>query len=180
MPALNLFNRSSDKPRLSIRERFRNAAARVMPRSRKSRAGSVDTSRRAVVAGCIASIAVAPIGALAAPGADAELLRLGRAHDATFERVSDLNRRVATSGAADLPNDDELDEICAASTDLEFAIHRIPAKTWAGVVVKARIAAEYVPPAKPGEPLLDDILANLIDDILRIAGAEPKRHTSLH
>jgi hypothetical protein len=79
MPALNLFNRSSDKPRLSIRERFRNAAARMMPRSRTSRAGGgTDTSRRAIMVGTLASAAVAPLPAMAAApvGDDSELLAL--------------------------------------------------------------------------------------------------------
>jgi len=178
MPGLYLLKRDTNKPRLSIRERFHNAAARIMPRSKKSRTGGgTNASRRALVAGSLASVAIAPVVTLASPGADAELLRLGQQHDEAFKRTHDLNRRVATP-SADLPSDDETDEICTALTAIELAIHQIPAETWAGVVVKARIAAGYVTPASPSTPLLDDIVSNLIDDILRIAGAEPKRHTS--
>ena len=75
MPGLNLFKGDTDKPRITIRERFRNAAARVMPRSRKSRAGGgMDVSRRAVVAGSLASAAVLPFPAAAATDGDATLM----------------------------------------------------------------------------------------------------------
>jgi hypothetical protein len=62
--------------------------------------------------------------------------------------------------------------------DLEFAIRSIPAQTLAGVGVKARIAAEYVLPADPKQPLLDDIVNSLIEDVLRIANVSTKRATT--
>ncbi len=79
-----------------------------------------------------------------------------------------------------LPSEDESEEICEAYTELEFAIDQIPAETWASVVAKARVAAEYAPPVNLECPLLDDMLTSLLADILRIAGEEPKRHTSFH
>ncbi|EIM26685.1 hypothetical protein [Microvirga lotononidis] len=164
MPALNLFKRNSDKPRLSIRERFHNAAARMMLRSRGSRAGGgIDTSRRAMVAGSLASVVVAPIGAMAAPEADTELLRLAREHDVAYG--------LAVSGNLE---GEAFDECMDLYTDLEFAIQDIPAQTWAGLVEKARVASEYAYD-QADVRVLDNIIPSLIDDILRLAGASSKR-----
>ena len=171
MPGLNLFKRDTSKPRVTIRERFRNVAARVMPRSRKARAGGgADTTRRAMVVGSLASVAILPSSVLAADaGGDAELLNLARKHDAAFARACALDEPESP-----LFDSETLDEICEAYTDLEFAIQDIPAQTWAGVVEKARIAAEYAYD-QAGMRTLDNIVPSLIDDILRLAGTSAKR-----
>ena len=169
MAALNLFKRNTDKPRLTIRERFRNAAARMMPRSRGSRPGGVDTSRRALMAGAAASATVAPIAVLAAnAGADAELLRLAREHDAAYELVNNGS----LEGEA-------FNECCDLYSDLEFAIQDIPAQTWEGIVEKARIASEYAY-EQSHLRVLDNIVPSLVDDILRLASASSKRPKSFH
>jgi hypothetical protein len=54
---------------------------------------------------------------------------------------------------------------------IEFAIHAIPAQTLAGLAVKARLAYDVVPAPDPDELLLDDVLASLVLDILRLAGS---------
>ena len=72
----------------------------------------------------------------------------------------------------------DCEALCEAMNDLEFAIRSIPAQTLAGVGVKARIAAEYVLPADPKQPLLDDIVNSLIEDVLRIANVSTKRATT--
>ncbi|MBQ0820707.1 hypothetical protein KBI52_10870 [Microvirga sp. HBU67558] len=169
MPTLNLFKRNSDKPRLSIRERFRNAAARVMPRSRGSRAGGVDASRRAVVMGSLASAALAPTAVLAADASkDAELLRLAREHDVAYS--------LAISGTL---RDAAFDECCDTYTGLEFAIQDIPAQTWEGIVQKARIASEYAYD-QAGLRVLDNIIPSLIEDICRLGGVTRKHDPELH
>jgi hypothetical protein len=108
---------------------------------------------------------------LTAPGADAELLRLGQEHDAAFKRASDLNKRVFTLGAAEL----------AASDDDEVDGIRHPSDPGKDVGRCSSESPHYGRVRASGHPrltLLDDILAGLIDDILLIAGAEPRRHTS--
>jgi hypothetical protein len=96
MPVLNLFKRNTSKPRTSIRERFRNAAARVMPRTRGTQpGGGTDTSRRALMAGSLASVAVAPIGAMAASREDdAALIELSRRAFALFEARQRFEKEV--------------------------------------------------------------------------------------
>jgi hypothetical protein len=74
---------------------------------------------------------------LANESPDAELLRLGQEHDAAFARI------IAVNTQPDEYDEENVSAICGAQADLEFAIQDIPAQTWAGVVVKARIAAEY-------------------------------------
>jgi hypothetical protein len=101
--------------------------------------------------------------ALADESPDAELLRLDREHDAAFKRACTLVD----------PDNDELTEACTAYTDIEFAIQRIPAETWAGVAVKARIAANYFRKFPEGQ-VLDDIGPSLIEDILRLANVTAK------
>ena len=103
------------------------------------------------------------IPALADESPDAELLRLDREHDAAFKRACTLVD----------PDNDELNEACAAYRDLAFAIQRIPAETWAGVAVKARIAANYFRKFPEGQ-VLDDIGPSLIEDILRLANVTAK------
>ncbi len=100
---------------------------------------------------------------LANESPDAELLRLDREHDAAFKRACTLVD----------PDNDELTEACTAYTDIEFAIQRIPAETWAGVAVKARIAANFFRKF-PGDQVLDDIGPSLIEDILRLANVTAK------
>ncbi len=133
-------------------------------------------SRRAL----LAISAAASVGALARPAAamplpvpavvspDAELLRLGREHDVLYERIDAHNRHVVSL------DDEGFDTLCDASTDVEFAIQDVPAETWEGVVVKARIAIEYV--QRHEERLLDNMLPSLIEDILRIAHVSGKRY----
>jgi hypothetical protein len=72
-----------------------------------------------------------------------------------------------------------VDVVCDAYTDLEFSIQDIPAQTWAGVIEKARIAAEYAVPCQQGR-VLDDILPSLIEDILRLGNATSKADTKWH
>ena len=104
-----------------------------------------------------------PLLTLANTNADAELLRLDLEHDAAFKRACTLVD----------PDNDELNEACAAYVDIEFAIQRIPAETWAGVAVKARIAANYFRKYPEGR-VLDDIGPSLIEDILRLANVTAK------
>ncbi|UVF22842.1 hypothetical protein HPT29_028490 (plasmid) [Microvirga terrae] len=94
MAGLNIFKRDTNKPRLSIRERFRNAAARVMPRSRKSRAGGgADVSRRAVMAGSLATAAVLPFPAAASDG-DAILMDAWAKFQDAMARNSAFNAQI--------------------------------------------------------------------------------------
>jgi len=96
MTVLNLFKRNTSKPRTTIRERFRNAAARMMPRSRGSRpSGGTDTSRRALMAGSLATVAMAPIGAMAASHEnDVALIELSQRAFALFEARARFEREV--------------------------------------------------------------------------------------
>ncbi len=119
----------------------------------------------AALAGATAAV---PLAALADVNSDAELLRLDRAHDVAFARAAALDTSTDPLG------NDEVNEICEAHTDLEFTIQDIPAQTWAGVVVKARIAAKYVEQWR-GMDVMDAILPSLIDNILRIANVTAKR-----
>jgi hypothetical protein len=107
---------------------------------------------------------------LANESPDAELLRLGQEHDVAFARILDVNRQ------PDDYDDADVSAICGAQADLEFAIQDMPAQTWEGVIVKARIAAEYTDRCSQGR-ILDDILPSLIKDILRVANVTPKRTT---
>src|SRR5689334_6009979 len=94
MPGLNLFKRQSDKPRVSIRERFRNAAARILPRARKARAGGTDPARRAIVTGSLASVAMASLPAAAAANTDAPLLDTIAKFEAAMEQNWALNDKM--------------------------------------------------------------------------------------
>jgi hypothetical protein len=122
----------------------------------------------------VAGTAPATIPAVADTELDAELLRLDREHDVAFARS------LSTGVGPDGLDDDDCEEICEALNDLELAIRSIPAQTLAGVAVKARIAAEYVVPADPKQPILDDIVNSLIEDVLRIAKVSAKRATTWH
>jgi hypothetical protein len=104
-----------------------------------------------------------PLPTLAEENPDAELLRLDLEHDAAFKRACTLVD----------PDNNELNEACAAYTDIEFAIQRIPAQTWAGVAVKARIATNYFRKYPEGR-VLDDIGPSLIEDILKLANVTAK------
>lgn len=97
MPTPSLFRRSPDKPRLSIRERFRSTAAKILPRmSRKhTKGGGTDPGRRVLVAGSLASVAAIPFGAQAAPAADADLIALGREFLAVGSRINELEPQAA-------------------------------------------------------------------------------------
>ncbi len=131
-------------------------------------------SRRSLLAISAAAAAgttiAASLPALAQPSPDAELLRLGREHDGAYARVTAANMQPENY------DEDDFEALCEAYTDLEFEIQNIPAQTWAGVVVKARIAAEYAERCSLG-PVLDDILPSLVEDILRIANVTSKRDT---
>jgi hypothetical protein len=128
---------------------------------------SILTAASALLAG---TAAVVPLPALAEENPDAELLRLGQEHDIAFARIVDVNRQ------PEVYDDDDVSTLCRASSRLEFAIQDIPAQTWAGVVVKARIAAEYTDRCSMGR-ILDDMLPSLIEDILRVANVTAKRTT---
>jgi hypothetical protein len=77
-------------------------------------------------------------------------------------------------------DDHEVTARCQAVNALEFAIHRIPAQTLAGVAVKAKIAAQYIDPT-PMDPLMTGILASLVEDIVRMTGvtANPSTYAPL-
>ncbi len=129
-------------------------------------------SRRSLLAISAAALAgtaaAGTLPAIAEANPDAELLRLDREHDVAYARALALDVRT------DNLTQEEADQICDASANLEFAIQDIPAQTWAGVAVKARIATEYVERCCR-ESALDDILPSLIDDILRLANVTPKQ-----
>jgi hypothetical protein len=130
-------------------------------------------SRRSILSAASTALAGATLTAVSLPALaqtnpDAELLRLDREHDVAYARALALDVRT------DNLTQDEADKICDASAHLEFAIQDIPAQTWAGVAVKARIATEYVERCCR-EGALDDILPSLIDDILRLANVTPKQ-----
>jgi hypothetical protein len=118
----------------------------------------------AAAAGTAAAGTVPP---LAQPNPDAELLRLDREHDAIYARSLRLG-----PGGDDL-DDDDMNEICEAMSDVEFAIHRIPAQALAGLAVKARLASVYFEPDS-GDPLMMGIVTSLVEDILRMANATAK------
>jgi hypothetical protein len=105
-------------------------------------------------------------------GLDAELIRLGRERNIAHVRANTCN--------ADGTDADDFEDLCADCRDLEFAIQDIPAQTIAGLAVKARIAAEYAIPVDPDQPLLDDMINSLIEDILRSANVSAKSATTLH
>ncbi len=132
-------------------------------------------SRRALLAISAAAAAgtatAGALPALAEVNPDAQLLRLGREHDGAYARVTAANRQPENY------DEDDFEALCEAYTDLEFKIQNIPAQTWAGVVVKARIAAEYAERCSEGR-ILDDILPSLVEDILRIANVPGKRDTA--
>jgi hypothetical protein len=95
MPGLNFFKRNSDKPRVSIRERFRNAAARVLPRSTRSHAGGgTDTARRALMAGSLASAAVASLPATASAGGDAILIEAWAKYQVAMDEFKAMSWRM--------------------------------------------------------------------------------------
>ena len=130
-------------------------------------------SRRSILSAASAALAgatltVVSLPALAQTNPDAELLRLDREHDVAYPRALALDVRT------DNLTQEEADQICDASVNLEFAIQDIPAQTWAGVAVKARIATEYVGRCSR-EGAVDNILPSLIDDILRLANVAPKQ-----
>ncbi|MEE1612074.1 hypothetical protein [Microvirga sp. CF3016] len=90
-------------------------------------------------------------------GADAELIRLGKEFDALIAQLDDP------------ATEDELyDEV----EKVQFAMHRIPAKTLAGLAVKAHViqTERLVASPDPGQPLLTNIVAHLVADVLRLAG----------
>ncbi len=128
-------------------------------------------SRRSLLAISAAAAAGTTVAAslptLAQPNPDAELLRLDREHDAIYARSLRLG-----PGGDDL-DDDDMNEICEAMSDVEFAIHRIPAQALAGLAVKARLASVYFEPDS-GDPLMMGIVTSLVEDILRMANATAK------
>jgi len=171
MLALNLFNRNPEAPRVTLRERMRRTAAKVRTRFSRKPSGAADPSRRAVMVGTLSAVAAAPFSAVADFTADGELLRLCREHDVFFARAMDLN-------AGRISDPDEIDGICEDSAHLEFAVQDIPAQTWAGVIEKARIAAEYADRCQ--ERSLENIMPSQIEDILRLGNAAAKRHQRFH
>ena len=101
-----------------------------------------------------------PIAALAeGVSPDTEILRLG----ALRER--------AKAHANIWVDDETLTARCEVVADIEMAIHAIPAQTFAGLAVKARLAYDVVPAPDPNQPLLEDVLASLLEDILQLAGS---------
>lgn len=170
MAVFNLFRRDPAKPRLSMRERLHNTAARILPRmSRAHRkgGGGTDAARRAVVTGTLAVAAVGAVPAIAAaPSKDVELIRIGHLRDAEFA--------IATAGDGEGKSDAEFSAACEKYCEIEFRIHDIPAHTIEGLAVKARLALEYATPKDPDQPTLDDIIVSLLEDILRLAGRGTK------
>ena len=126
-------------------------------------------SRRSIPAAASAALAGTALTAVSLPSLanespDAELLRLDREHDAAYAR--------ALRGSEGL-TEEGYDEICETMSDVEFAIHRIPAQALAGLAVKARLASVYFEP-DCDDPLMMGIFTSLVEDILRMANATAK------
>jgi hypothetical protein len=131
-------------------------------------------SRRTILAAASAALAGTPLTATSRPslahgGPDAELLRLDREHDAAYARALR-----GSEGQAE----EVYDEICETMSDVEFAIHRIPAQALAGLAVKARLASVYFEP-DCGDALMMGIFTSLVEDILRMANATAKHPIAL-
>jgi hypothetical protein len=133
-------------------------------------------SRRAVLGDSVAVLdcatAVAVPTVLADTNPDAELLRLDREHDEIYARS------LAVGAGPDGLDDDNCEEICETMNDIEFAIHRLPAQSLAGLAVKARLASVYFEPDS-GDPLMTGIFTSLVEDILRMANVTAKHPVAL-
>lgn len=130
--------------------------------------GGADTAQEALTALAASlekfaagSTAAVPAGT-AASDSDAELLRLDGKHDIAFARANERGLR-----------DKELTKRCQDVKNLEYAIWDIPAQALAGLAVKARLVSQYFEP-EPVDPLMQGIIASLVEDLLRMAGASPK------
>ena len=77
-----------------------------------------------------------------------------------------LSRHINTAPGL---SDERVNDLCEQAADVEYAIQDTPAHTLLGLAVKAKLARQYAPRTDPEYYDLEAILANLLDDVLRLA-----------